>query len=287
MLHAGQYLPLLRRSSFNRSTPAVLVEHNIDSSLWLRVFRAARSPLRKAGALLQAAELRGIERRLCPRFDLCVCVSEEDADRLRRIAPKAAVEVIPNGVDTEFFSPIKVEVEPERMVYVGSMDWYPNEDAVVYFCDRILPLIRRKVPGAELLIVGQSPTRKVRRLGGMRGIYVTGTVEDVRPYVASSAVFVVPLRVGGGTRLKILEALSMGKAVVSTSIGVEGLDLRPGIDLIVEDEPTRFAEAVVRLMRDERERERLGKSGRERVAERYGWEGIASKLFDLFNRLAR
>ncbi|RKY00198.1 hypothetical protein DRP77_11870 [Candidatus Poribacteria bacterium] len=287
MLHAGQYLPLLRRSSLNRSTPAVLVEHNIDSFLWLRVFRAARSPWRKAGALLQAAELREIERKLCPQFDLCVCVSEEDARRLKRIAPGAKVEVVPNGVDTGFFSPMKREVEPERMVYVGSMDWYPNEDAVVYFCDRILPLIRREVPEAELLIVGQSPTERVRRLGRMRGIYVTGTVEDVRPYVASSAVFIVPLRVGGGTRLKILEALSMGKAVVSTSIGAEGLDLRPGVDLIVEDDPAGFAEAVVKLMRDERERERLGRNGRERVIERYGWDKMASKLFDLFNRLAR
>ena len=286
MLHAGQYLPVLRRSSLNRDTSSILIQHNIDSIVWTRLCRNASSPLRKLGAFIQSLEFRRLERRLCPMFDLCVCMSEQDAERLGRIAPDVRIEIVPNGVDLEYFRPREDEVRWNRIVYVGSMDWYPNEDAVLYFYERIWPIIRGEIPEAEFYVVGQYPGPRVKALDSMDGVHVTGLVDDIRPYVASAAVFIVPLRIGGGTRLKILEALAMGKAVVSSGIGCEGLDLTDGEDLIVADGPEEFAGWVIRLMRDEAERERLARSGRKKVVNRFGWDRMAEEMLRIYADLA-
>jgi sugar transferase (PEP-CTERM/EpsH1 system associated) len=287
MLHAGQYLPHLRRSSHNRHVPTVLVQHNLDSLVWMRLHRVTSSPPRKLGALIQAMAFRRLEGILCPMFDLCICMSERDARRLREIAPAARAEIVPNGVDLDFFRPMKGEVKRSRVIYVGSMDWYPNEDAAVYFCQRIWPIVKARIPDAEFYIVGQYPGPEVRALSSIDGVYVTGLVDDVRPYMASSSVFVVPLRIGGGTRLKILEALAMEKAVVSTSIGCEGLELSPNEDLIVTDDPAEFAEWIIRLMEDDVKREELGRSGRRRVAERFGWDRVAEKMLGIYEMLTK
>ncbi|HEX30312.1 TPA: glycosyltransferase [Candidatus Poribacteria bacterium] len=286
MLHAGQYLPVLRRSPLNGDTPSILIQHNIDSIVWTRLYRNASSSLRKLGAFIQSLEFRRIERRLCPMFDLCVCMSERDAERLRWIAPDVRVEIVPNGVDLEYFQPREDEVRWNRIVYVGSMDWYPNEDAVLYFHEHIWPIIRREIPEAEFYIVGQYPSPRVKALDSVDGVHVTGLVDDIRPYVASAAVFIVPLRIGGGTRLKILEALAMGKAVVSSGIGCEGLDLTDGEDLIVADGPEEFAGWVIRLMRDEAERERLARSGRKKVVNHFGWDRMAEEMLRIYTDLA-
>ena len=286
MLHAGQYLPVLRRSSLNRDTSSILIQHNIDSIVWTRLCRNASSPLRKLGAFIQSLEFRRLERRLCPMFDLCVCMSEQDAERLGRIAPDVRIEIVPNGVDLEYFRPREDEVRWNRIVYVGSMDWYPNEDAVLYFHEHIWPIIRGEIPEAEFYVVGQYPSPRVKALDSMNGVYVTGLVDDIRPYVASAAVFIVPLRIGGGTRLKILEALAMGKAVISSSIGCEGLDLTDGEDLIIADGPEEFAGWVIRLMRDEAERERLARSGRRKVVDHFGWDRMAEEMLRIYTDLA-
>ena len=286
MLHAGQYLPDLRRSPLNRNTPSILIQHNIDSVVWARLYRNASSPLRKLGAFIQSLEFRRIERRLCPMFDLCVSMSKRDAERLRRIAHDVRIEIVPNGVDLEYFRPREDEVRWNRVVYVGSMDWYPNEDAVLYFYEHMWPIIRREVPEAEFYVVGQYPGPRVKALDSKDGVHVTGLVEDIRPYVASAAVFVVPLRIGGGTRLKILEALAMGKAVVSSGIGCEGLDLTAGKDLIVADDPEEFAGWVIRLMRDEVERERLARSGHKKAINHFGWDRMAEKMLRIYADLA-
>src|SRR6185503_7113005 len=143
-------------------------------------------------------------------------------------------------------------------VFTGSMDWYPNEDGILYFADTILPLIRRECPDAQVTVVGRDPSARLRAAASGRGVRLTGTVEDVRPYMSDAAVYVVPLRVGGGTRLKIFEALAMGKPVVSTTVGAEGLPLVPGKHYLRADEPADFARAVVALLRDPARRRRLG-----------------------------
>lgn len=158
------------------------------------------------------------------------------------------------------------------------MDWLPNEDGMLYFCREILPLIQRRAPEVSLGIVGRAPTPAVKRLAETRGIEVTGRVDDVRPHVARADVYVVPLRIAGGTRLKIFEAMAMGKAVVSTSIGAEGLPVSPGRNIVIADEPAAFAGEVVRLLGDEVERRKLEQAARQLVVERYDWSVVAREL---------
>jgi glycosyltransferase involved in cell wall biosynthesis len=161
------------------------------------------------------------------------------------------------------------------------MDWQPNEDGVLHFIDAILPLVRRARPRAALTVVGRNPGERLRRAAEAAGVRVTGTVEDVRPHLGAAAVMVVPLRVGGGTRLKIFEGLAMGKAVVSTAIGAEGLPLEDGVHFLCADRPEVFAAAVLRLLDDAGLRRRLGAAGRRLVEERYGWPRVALAFEDL------
>jgi glycosyltransferase involved in cell wall biosynthesis len=186
---------------------------------------------------------------------------------------------VPTGVDTSFFAPAReAAVDPHRLVFTGSMDWLPNEDAMLYFCREILPRIRRVEPGVTVSIVGRAPTPAVRRLAADPAIEVTGRVEDVRPHIARGAAYIVPLRIGGGTRLKIFEAMSMGRAVVSTSVGAEGLPVADGRDLLIADDPDRFADAVVRVLRDRDLRAGLERAARRLVVERYDWSAAAAVL---------
>ncbi len=284
MLHTGQFLSDLKTKS-EKPYATVLGEQNIDSSIWRRLAREESNPLRKLLFYSQYRSFMSYERRMCPRFDLCVCVSTQDQQELASLCPGTAVELSPNGVDPDYFKPSDAEEDETRLVFIGSMDWQPNEDAVLYFCNRILPQIQVEIPEIKLYIVGSNPTDRVLKLRDMQGVTVTGLVEDVRPYIASAAVFVVPLRIGGGTRLKILQALAMKKAVVSTSIGCEGLDIERNKHLLVADEPQQFATGTVQLMQDRSMRRRLGETGRMLVQERYDWNAVAGTLGSAYKRL--
>jgi glycosyltransferase involved in cell wall biosynthesis len=186
--------------------------------------------------------------------------------------------VVPTGVDTVYFSPYYREESAYQLVFTGSMDWYPNEDAILYFLNRILPIIRRELPGAALTVVGRNPSARLRIRAAEAGVHVTGLVVDVRPYMAGAAVYVEPLRIGGGTRLKIFEALAMGKAVVSTSIGAEGLPVIPGEHIVQTDDPDDFAHQVISLLKDPVRRRSLGMAGRRLVEERYAWPQVAREF---------
>jgi glycosyltransferase involved in cell wall biosynthesis len=188
------------------------------------------------------------------------------------------VHVVPTGVDTAYFAEVGGPARPRHMVFTGSMDWLPNEDGMVYFVRDVLPLIRRHEPTATLSIVGRAPTPAIARLASEEGVEVTGRVDDVRPHMAAGAVYIVPLRIGGGTRLKIFEAMAMGKPVVSTTIGAEGLPVTPGADVVIADTAETFADAVVRLFRDDAERRRIGAAAKRLVAERYDWSAVFGHL---------
>jgi polysaccharide biosynthesis protein PslH len=172
-------------------------------------------------------------------------------------------------------------------VFTGSMDWLPNEDAMQFFCREILPIVRSEEPEARLTIVGRAPTPAVRRLADDTAVQVTGRVDDVRPYIKDAAVYIVPLRIGGGTRLKIFEAMSMGKAVVSTTVGAEGLPVTSGEHVMLADEPRTFARAIVSLMRDAGRRAQLESAARALVLERYDWSAVAGALEQALTRVAR
>jgi glycosyltransferase involved in cell wall biosynthesis len=260
------------------STPVALFEHNVEYMIWQRLAALERQPFRRALFELEWRKLRRREANACTRASLTIAVSEEDERRLAVLAPTARTAVIGTGVDTSYFMPAGRTEIPARLVFSGSMDWHPNEDAVLYFSDAILPRIRARLPEASLVVVGRNPSARLREAAGRAGFLVTGTVDDVRPYIDEAALSVVPLRAAGGTRLKIFEALAMAKAVVSTTVGAEGLPMTSGREFVAADEPDDFADAVVSLVNDPARRRAIGQAGRSLVEANYSWEQVAREF---------
>ena len=266
--------------------PIILFQHNVEAMIWRRHFEVQKNPLKKKYLKNQWRKSFNYERAVCRKFDFVIAVSKEDADTMRNEYAVENVADVPTGVDTEFFRPsLAVEKDSFNLIFTGSMDWLPNEDGMLYFAREIFPRIRQQEPEATLSIIGRSPTPAVRRLGEDPAIEVTGRVDDVRPHVAAGSVYVVPLRIGGGTRLKIFEAMSMGKAVVSTTVGAEGLPVTHGADIFIADDPAGFADAVVRLIRNDRERQELEAAARRLVVEQYDWSAVAHDFEDALDRI--
>jgi glycosyltransferase involved in cell wall biosynthesis len=255
--------------------PLVLFEHNVEHQIWERLAALERRPLRRALLAIEAWKMRNAERRACEAADLVVAVSEEDRARLAALAPGSRCVATPTGVDTEYFRPGARPEVPNRLVFTGSMDWFPNEDAIVFFGEQILPRIRAELPDVSVTVVGRNPGARLRERAERAGMTVTGTVDDVRPFIDDASLYIVPLRAGGGTRLKIFEALAMGKAVVSTTVGAEGLAVTPGRDVVIADRPDDFARAVTALLRDPARRQALGRAGRQLVQSRHSWEQVS------------
>jgi glycosyltransferase involved in cell wall biosynthesis len=258
--------------------PVVLFEHNVEYLIWQRLSAIECSPWKRALFELEWRKLRLREAAVCRAANLTIAVSDEDRQRLLQLARGARIGAIPTGVDTSYFKPGDRPEIPGRLAFSGSMDWHPNEDAVIHFGESILPKIRACVPHASFTVVGRNPTQKLRDSAERLGMIVTGTVDDVRPYLDEASVYVVPLRAGSGTRMKIFEALGMAKPVVSTTVGAEGLALTPDKEFIAADDPQEFADAVVSLLNDEARRRALGEAGRSLVVERYSWEQVAREF---------
>ena len=261
--------------------PAVLFTHNVEAEIWRRHAETETNRFRKRLYETQWRRMLRFEGATVARFDRVLAVSEVDRETLHRLYGDrldAPVSVVPTGVDTDYFAPAPNESNSKRVVFTGSMDWLPNADAVQFFCREILPIVREAEPDVTFTIVGRSPTPSVRRLAEDRGVEVTGRVEDVRPYLAKSTVYVVPLRIGGGTRLKIFEAMAAGRAVVSTSIGAEGLPVEHGRHLLLADDPGSFAGSVLALLRDAGTRVKLAREARALVTEHYDWSAAALHL---------
>jgi glycosyltransferase involved in cell wall biosynthesis len=260
------------------SAPVVLFEHNVEYMIWKRLQEVEPSRLRRVLLTAEWRKMRRYEIHACERANLTIAVSEADRALLQAQAPRATVRAIPTGVDTAYFSPNGTRELPGRLVFTGSMDWYPNEDAMLHLFDAILPAIRRELPDVSVTVAGRNPSPRLRAAAAAAGAEVTGTIADVRPYIAEAAVYVVPLRVGGGTRLKIFEALAMGKPVVATTVGAEGLPVVPSQHFLCEDDPAGFARAVVALLRDPEWRRALGLAGRRLVEERCSWSQVAREF---------
>jgi len=236
----------------------------------------------------QASLMRVEEEYWCPRVSLNVVVSEEDRLALDTIAPGSSWYVAPNGVDTETFSPLTsadLRGEGNTILFVGGATWFPNLDGMEYFAGSILPRIRRRCPKAECVWVGRIGDRIANRFREL-GVRPMGYVDDVRPFLRTAACVVVPLRVGGGTRVKILDAWAMGKSIVSTAIGCEGLLARNGENLFVRDDPVEFAESVAMLLADPDLRLRIGQAARQTAVDCYSWETIGQGLRQAYLDLA-
>jgi len=223
--------------------------------------------------------MEAAERRYLLLADRVLTVSEKDRDAFTAFLDVDQLTVINTGVDVDYFQPTSVKETPNSLVFTGSMDWLPNEDAIFYFVESVLPLIQKQVPEVTLEVVGRSPSRKLQAMAEAAPcIRLTGWVEDIRPFVARGSVCIVPLRIGGGTRLKIFEAMAMSKAVVSTTVGAEGLPVRSGDNILLADTPDDFARSVISLLRDPRRRQQLGTAARDLVQDNYSWPKVAESF---------
>ncbi|WP_447977167.1 glycosyltransferase [Candidatus Nitrospira bockiana] len=279
-LHTAQY-------ALGHGVPAVLDLHNIESLLMKRFARQIPNPFKRLYAEVTWRKLATYERQVCPAFTHCLTCSDEERVLLQTCANVERVSVVPNGVHAASVAeaqPDGATEDRERVVFVGRMDYHANVEGVRWFCHRILPRIRARRPNVLFQIVGGHPVPAISRLAYPGMIEVTGFVTDVRPYLAKARAVVVPLRIGGGTRLKILEALAMGKAVVSTTLGAEGIEAVPGRDLMIADRPDDFAARVITVLEDGDVRRRLGAAGRRLAATKYDWGHIVKTLEGVYER---
>jgi glycosyltransferase involved in cell wall biosynthesis len=282
-----EHLHVARSLRSFKGARKVLDAHNVESEIIQRMADMETSPLKKRFFQWHARKTRQYEAECARMFDLILAVSSRDADMLKAMSGRDNVRVVENGVDTAYFS-VQEQGQENGVVFVGSMDWRPNGDGVEYFTDKIYPAIRQKCADARFYVVGRNPSDRVLELGLRDGtITVTGTVDDVRPYVEKAKVVVVPLRFGGGTRLKVLEAFSMGKAVVSTSLGAEGIEYTHGVDILIADDPAEFASSVLGLLENEEKRAELGRNAHALACAKYGWESIGRKLGSFYEELKR
>ena len=257
--------------------------HNIESELLARYAENAPGSARRLYARRTVSLLRRLERQLLDLCDAHTVCSERERGILLEQAPSARIEVIGNGVDAGFFSPASAGQEPRRtLVFVGSMDYHANIDAALYFAREIWPRIRARRPDLEFVVVGSRPAPEVLELRAQPGITVTGTVDDIRPYYASALAVVVPLRVGSGTRLKVLEAMAAGAPVISTTLGAEGLAVTPEENILIADSPTEMAGRAATLEAGSPGWHKLAQNGRALVAEQYDWSIIGAKLQRLY-----
>ncbi len=267
-LAPASYFPALDR--------ALLFQHNVETMIWRRHAEHASDPARRLYFTLQARRMFEYERRVARAAGHIVAVSDFDARVMRSLFDVDRVSVVPTGVDVDYFAPPPAAPPVADLVFVGSMDWLPNIDGVTYFVRDILPLIRRDRPSCTVAIAGRTPPPAIAGLARSdMNIVVTGTVPDVRPCFWGSKVSVVPLRIGGGTRLKIYEAMAAGTAVVSTPVGAEGLDVSHPANIRIAATPEDFARECVALLDDDNERRRMTVAAREMVAARFSWRRVA------------
>jgi glycosyltransferase involved in cell wall biosynthesis len=264
--------------------PTLLTKHEVDFAACARRARFEKGAFRKLRWFYNYLQVLDREIQLARRVDAAICMTEPDGLELRKFCASIPVHVINTGVDSDYFKlPDQPAMEP-RLVFVGAFQHHPNVDAMRHFCAAVLPRIRARIPETEVIIAGSNPPPEIAALAQTPGITVTGFVPDIRPYMASSSVYIVPLRLGVGIRGKVLEAWSMGMAVVATPVACAGLRYRHDRNLIVADSDESFAEQVIALLNDAPKRRRLGTEGRRVVEEFYGWDVAARQLLDLYDR---
>ncbi len=264
------------------SVPSVLFQHNVEHALWDRQATHEANPLKRVAFTMEAAKMRRYERATVARFHHVIAVSEHDKSLMSTMTDPSHITVVPTGVDVEAYrSPADSSAAPSVM-FLGSMDWEANIDGVEWFCEQVWPQVVAAMPEARFHCVGRNPPKRITRLAS-DSIDIAGGVKSVMPHMRESPVFVVPLRIGGGTRLKIYEAMAAERAIVSTAVGAEGLDYRDGTDIVIADEAIAFANAVLALLRDPTRRIQLGRAAGETAA-RFDWSAIATEFETVMRR---
>lgn len=269
-----------------RQIPVLMDFVDVDSDKWLQY--GARLPLHTAWVYrLEGRRLQQHELEAARRANRCLVATRHEEALLHSLAPWVPTTVIPNGVDLDYFTPLFAPAADPTIIFTGAMDYFPNVDAVLHFCRRVFPRIRKRVPQARFLIVGRNPAPAVRRLAAVPGVQVTGTVPDVRPFLRRAAVAVAPLRVARGIQNKVLEAMATGLPVVATSKGHEGLEARPGEHLFVEDAPGKFADVVVGLLNSPGLRAEVGRAARKFVEAHHCWTASMAILDQVLAAVTR
>jgi glycosyltransferase involved in cell wall biosynthesis len=262
-----------------------LDHHNIESDMMLRRARAEVHPLKRFYFWQEGLRLRRYEHRVCPQFDLNITCSSLDTERLRAVAPGAAVTEVPNGVDTEYFRPGGHLECPRSLVFAGNMSWYPNAAAMLFFADRVWPILKRELPGVTMDVIGGNPPPRLAALSARdKDFRVHGFVPDVRPYMSRAALYVCPIMDGGGTKLKILDALAMGKPIVAHPIACEGIEVQDGRDVMLARKPDEFAKKITTLLEAPERRRQLSLNARSLAESSYSYSFIGHQLVSEFER---
>lgn len=283
-----EWLPYLATlTGVATAAPRVVVAHNVDTLIWQRYYTTARDPLRRAFLRLQWRRTARFELANFRQASQVIAVSAEDARLIRESFHMPHVEVVDNGIDRGYFAGAHGQRRPEQILFLGALDWRPNLDAVQLLLDSLFPAVLRAVPAARLCIVGrQPPPALVQRVASLASVELHADVPDVRPFLAESAVMAVPLRIGGGSRLKILEALACGLPVVSTQVGAEGLRLRPGVDYVQAEEDA-LAQALIHVLQHPEPARTMAQLGQQVVLEQYDWDVLADKQEQIWESCLR
>lgn len=281
------FLEMVGNVNWGLPCPKLLFQHNVEHIIWRRYFENEQNLLKKFYFWFEHWRMKRYERQACNRFDLILAVSPQDKDVMQQLGVHTPIEIVETGVDTTFFAPRHdVRVVPGRLLFLGSLDWMPNIDGIKWFVQDIYPRIRQACPTVSLDIVGRRPTAEIQALvSESESVRVFGSVPDVRPHISEADVFVVPLRIGSGTRLKIFEAMAMQKPVVSTTIGAEGLPIEHDRHLLLADSPEDYADAVVSLVQNPVRNKALASAGHELVRGKYSWTSVGAKLHEVCRRL--
>ncbi len=265
-----------------KNIPTILFQHNVESEIARRHFQQSLTTVVKIFWYLQWKRMYSFEKKTCRTFNIVIAVSDKDKSFFNQTFHLDNVETIPTGVDVDYFIPQTVNIENHSLIFCGSMDWLPNEDAILFFVKDILPHIKNRIPGIKLNVVGRNPSPSLQKfIRKYPEIHLTGWVKDIRPYIAASSLYVVPMRIGGGTRLKIYEAMAMGKTIISTSVGAEGLPAENGKHLIIENDPIKFSNRIIALLNDHDKRKEIGETAAGYVREKFTWQKAAKRFSEI------
>ena len=262
--------------------PSVLFQHNVEHALWDRQAQHEANPLKRVVFTMEAAKMLRYERATVARFHHVIAVSEHDRTLMAMMTDPSLLTVVPTGVDVATYKSTAASGRGHSVMFLGSMDWPANIDGVEFFCEQIWPHVVAAMPSARFQVVGRNPPRRIARLAS-NSVEIVGGVTSVIPHLREAPVFVVPLRIGGGTRLKIYEAMAAERAIVSTTVGAEGLDYRAGTDLLIADDATAFADSVIKLLRDPARRRQLGRAAGE-TASRFDWSAVSLEFETVLRR---